>query len=228
MSAKTELFDSIPSGNLDRVKELLRQDPGLAAARNDAGLSAALLACYYSRLDMVEALLAHHPGLDIFEAAALGQKERAVELLASQPGLASSYAPDGFTPLGLAAFFGHREVVELLLARGADVNAVSRNATGYTALTGAVAKGNVAIVAALLAAGANTNHRYGPGYSPLHEAAAKGDSPLVKLLLDHGADPNARMEDGKTPADLAAAQGHAGLAAQLRARAHPSGQAHKA
>ncbi len=228
MTTKREFFEAIQSGNLGRVKDLVRQDPGLAAARDDAGISAVLQAHYRSRLDIVEALLARHPGLDVFEAAALGKNERVAELLAGQPGLASAYAPDGFTPLGLAAFFGHREVVELLLARGADVNAVSRNATGYTALTGAVAKGDAAIVAALLAAGANANYRYAKGHSPLHEAAVSGNSALVKLLLEHGADPNARMDDGKMPADLAAARGHEELAKQLRARARPSGQAHKA
>jgi ankyrin repeat protein len=223
MTTKREFFEALQGGNLERVKELLRQDPGLAAARDDAGVSAILQAQYRSRSDIVEALLAHHPGLDILEAAALGKDERVAELLTGQPGLASAYAPDGFTPLGLAAFFGHREIAELLLARGADVNAVSRNATGYTALTGAVARGDAGIVAALLAAGANANHRYAQGYSALHEAAAGGNSALVKLLLEHDADPNARMDDGKTPADLAAARGHEELANQLRTRPASAG-----
>src|SRR5437588_647580 len=74
------------------------------------------------------AILARGPAIDIFETAALpGQAERGAALLAAGPALARAYSGDGFTPLHLAAFFGHEAMAHLLLARGADANAVSRN-----------------------------------------------------------------------------------------------------
>lgn len=211
-----KFLDAVKAGDLASVAALLDSNPSLGNARNDAGASAFLLAVYSGREAVKELLLSRGVELDIYESAAAGQVERAAALLARDASLASTYAPDGFTPLGLAAFFGHRSVVELLLRHRADVNAISHNATGYTALTGAVARGHREIVARLLAAGANANHRYGQGYSPLHEAAASGNAEITKLLLDHGADPNARSDDGQSPLALALAQGHKDIAALLR------------
>ncbi len=211
-----EFFEAIQSGNAARVGELLAAQPALAAARSDTGVSAIMLAMYYGRQAIRDLLLAAGAELDIWEAAAAGRTERVAALLREDPGLAGAYAPDGFTPLGLAAFFGQRSVVELLLARGAEANTVSRNATGYTALTGAVARGHTEIVAALLAAGANAAHRYAAGYTPLHEAAGGGRLEIAKLLLARGADPNARTDDGKTPLATALEMGHSELAALLR------------
>ena len=209
-------FDAVKAGDLASDKALLDGNPGLVHARGERGESAVLLAIYYGRESVKELLLSRGVELDIFAAAATGKADRVAELLSGDASLANAYAPDGFTPLGLAAFFGHRSLVDLLLRRAADINAISRNATGYTALTGAVAHGNTEIVATLLAAGANVNHRYGQGYSPLHEAASSGKVEITRLLLDHGADPNAPTDDGQTPLAMALAKGHDEVAALLR------------
>lgn len=211
-----KFLDAVKTGDVAGVKALLDSNPSLVNARSEAGPSPFLLAIYHGREGVKELLLSRCVELDIFEAAAAGQVERAAALLAKDARLANAYAPDGFTPLGLAAFFGHGSVVNLLLREGADVNAVSRNATGYTALTGAVARGDTEIVATLLTAGANANHRYGSGYSPLHEAAGSGKVEIARLLLEHGADPNARTDDGQTPLAMALAKGHNDVVALLR------------
>ena len=52
----------------------------------------------------------------------------------------------------LASFLGHLDVVQALLAKGADVNA--KNGAGGTALGAATEKGHTDIIAALLKAGA--------------------------------------------------------------------------
>ena len=56
--------------------------------------------------------------VDIFEASALGLVDRIAALVSSDPRLVSSYAQDGFYPLGLAAFFGHLDAVRALIAAG--------------------------------------------------------------------------------------------------------------
>ena len=211
-----KFLDAVKAGDVAGVRELLDADPDLITVRDGVGNSAVLLATYYGRESVKELLLARSVQLNIFEAAATGKADCVAALLESDVELAKAYAHDGFSALGLAAFFGQREVVELLLRHGSDVNAVSRNVSGYTPLTGAVAGGHREIVATLLAHGARADHRYASGYTPLHEAAASGKLEIARLLLDHGADPNARADDGKTPHALALEKGHEEMAALLR------------
>jgi ankyrin repeat protein len=216
MGAVQQLVEAATSGDLARVRGLLAADPSLANARDASGTSVLLLALYHGRRDVAQVLLEHGPRLDVFEAAAAGRLERVRELLDADPGLLDAYAPDGFYPLGLACFFGHPEVAELLLARGADVNRASRNAMRVTSLHAAVATNQVRIAKALLARGADVDARQQQGWTPLHGAAAEGKLELVALLLAHAADPNARSDDGKTPLASALERHQAAAAEVLR------------
>lgn len=216
MLGAQKFLEAVTAGDAVRVKQMLTIEPGLANARADSGVSAVMLAIYHNRPEIRDLLTERGALLDIHAAAAAGKFERVVELATRDATNILSFAPDGFTPLALAAFFGHRQIVEWLLDHGADVNTVSKNATRYTALSGAVAKGDEEIVRLLLSRGANARHRYGPGYSPLHEAAAGGKIEILKLLVEHGADPNAATDDGQAPLALAEAKGQTEAAALLR------------
>ena len=110
-----ELIAAIKRGDLDAVRQLLERDPTVAAHKTEDGTSVLLLAIYYGRNEIAEELAARRDDLNIFEAAALGKSERVAELVGGNSALTDAYAPDGFQPLGLASFFGHRQVVELLL-----------------------------------------------------------------------------------------------------------------
>src|SRR6266542_5425219 len=94
---------------------------------SDITVSPILEALYQGRMDEAQALLAEQPELDVFEAAATGSNDRLAALLRDDPARATAWSPDGFTPLHLAAFFGHRDAVALLAERGADVGVVSRH-----------------------------------------------------------------------------------------------------
>jgi ankyrin repeat protein len=61
-----------------------------------------------------------------FDAVQSGDLPAIRELLARTPSLASARDGGGATPLHIAAFNGNREVVRLLVAQGADVNARDR------------------------------------------------------------------------------------------------------
>lgn len=215
----TEFLEAVKRGDRQEVERLLDADPHVIAARDENGVSAVRLAHYHGRPAVAEALLARDPTLDVFEAATVGDVRRAQELLERDPSLANTYAADGFTPLGLAAYFGRRDMVELLLARGADPNLASRNADRFTPLHSAVAGADPKIARTLLGAGAEPNARQSRGATPLHSAAAVGDLATVRELLAHGGDALVASDDGKTPLDLARERGHAKVVDLLEATA---------
>jgi uncharacterized protein len=219
MSNAAQFFQAIQAGDENTVKALLDAEPALAGAKNERGQSGVLAAVYNGRNAIRDLLLSRGVSLELHEATAAGQLEKVKQIVDANPPMAKSYSPDGFPVFALAAAFGHQDAAKYLLEKGADVNAVATNGTGYNALTGAVANGHTDIVAWLLANGANASYRYGPGYSPLLESAANGRLEIVKLLLKHGADLRATADDGQTAASLAEARGHKEVAEFLRGRA---------
>lgn len=212
------LFDAIKKGDRAVVERELAQDPALARAEEE-GTSAVLLATYYGKEDLAQLLAKRKGDLTIFEAAAVGDLAQVKAHVERDPSLVSAYAADGFFPLGLAAFFRRPDVVDYLIAKGADVKAVAKNAMQVTALHSAVADGgNPRIAKALVAAGADVNAKQRHGWTPLHGAAHSGDVELVELLLTRGADASATHQEGKTALDIAREQGHAQVIALLEAR----------
>lgn len=203
-----ELFTAIRTGNAGRVTALIDADPALLEAKDENGLSAFTVA-RYSRQDAIgDALLERGARLDIFAACIAGANARVVELLAADRGLVNRYGGDGWTPLHLAAFFGHKEVTEVLLENGADVHARSRNAMGNEPLHAAVAARKTEVVPVLLAHGADVNARQQGGFTPLHSAAQSGDVELARLLIANGAEVRARADNNQNALDLALTKGH--------------------
>jgi uncharacterized protein len=175
-----------------------------------APLSPIMEALYHGRTDEVQRLVADAPphSLTIHEAAAVGVLPRLEQLLSADPKAVNAWSPDGFQPLQLAAFFGRREAVELLLAQGAEVNTAARNPFHVAALHSALAGPDHGIAHLLVAAGADVNARQQGGVTPLHAAAQNGELEFIRLLLEHGADPEAADDRGRTALDFAHEQGH--------------------
>ncbi|HEX6845191.1 MAG TPA: ankyrin repeat domain-containing protein [Actinomycetota bacterium] len=206
-STSQGLFEAIEAGNVEVVRAILAEDPTLATARDAEGVSALLRARYRFDRGLIEAVHAHVPTLDVFEAATFGDVDRLTTLLEADPGLVVARSGDGFTPLHLAAFFGQEQAVALLVARGAEVDAHGTGWMTGTPLHSAASGAHRAAAEVLLTAGADPNARQAGGWTPLHSAAANGDGALVRSLLAHGADPDAVNEDGASVRDLAAVSG---------------------
>lgn len=202
MASTTELFEAIDAGDAAQVRSILASDSSVAVARDEHGVSALMRALY--RLDklLAQAILPHVHELDVFEAASFGDLDRLTTLLSGDPSLGLAFSGDGFTALHFAAFFGRHEAAELLLARGADVDA---RGTGWmigTPLHSASAGSHTEAMRVLLEAGADPNARQSHGFVPLHAAAQNGSVENVELLLRHGADPSLANDDGSTARDL--------------------------
>ena len=208
-------FDAIKAGRVDEVESLAASNPALLHARDGNGASAILVSIYNGRKDVAEALISLGAPLDLFEASALGRVERIDEILRADPQRASEYAPDGFTPVALAAFFGHADAAFALIAAGADVRAPARNAFKVQALHAAVAGRNLEIVKAVLEAGADPNAQQQAGFRPIHEAGTNANRALAELLLAHGANPLLPADSGKHAVDLAREKGHTDFATWL-------------
>jgi ankyrin repeat protein len=140
--------------------------------------------------------LAEGRELDVFEAAALGRMEDLAVLLDEDPSRASSLGEDGFHPLGLACFFGHVDAARLLLASGADVNALSTNERVQTAAIHAASAAQgvdeatrYELVALALEYGADPDLPQGGGFRAIDAARQNGDKRVEQLLLDNGATP---------------------------------------
>lgn len=209
---------AVTEGDAAKARELLKKKPSLAKMKGRDGVSALLQAVYRGHSEVINLLLATGMELDIYEAAATGRSKRVRALLKGNPALANAFASDGFTPLGLAAFFGHREAVEVLLDGGAQVNLSSRNALKAVPLRSAAVAGRLDIARLLIARGADVNARGEGGYTPLHEVAGGGRIEFARLLLEHGAEINARGDDAKTPLTIALENKQTEMANFLRGR----------
>jgi ankyrin repeat protein len=216
-----EFIDAATQGDVAKVKEMLRADPSLSQAKDQSGVSVILKATYHGKRDVVDALLASGVELNIFEAAATGQTKRVEALIKEAPALVSTYSPDGFTALSLAAFFGHAETVNALLAAGAPVNAASRETMKLTPLASALAVQRNDIARTLIDHGADVNAKGDNDVTPLHTAAARGNLDSAKLLLEHGADINAVTKDGKAPIAYAQERNHPEMVEFLRSTDRP-------
>jgi cytohesin len=144
-----------------------------------------------------------------------GGHETAALLL--DAGVDVNHSIDAGIPIHLAAYSGDSAMVQLLLERGADVNAARKD--GATALSrvvnypdggeplGPMTADRLGAVRALLIGGADTNIQGFLGDAPLHRAASKGYAPAAELLLAYGADVNGRNASESTPLHSATQQG---------------------
>ena len=122
--------------------------------------------------------------------------------------------PPGLTPLQSAVIADSKDIVNALIAAGADVD--QTDDSGTTPLYLASMQGDAAMVSLLLAAGADSGKADLQGRFPLHRAALGNDVKIVSALLAAGTPTDHQDgEHGYTALHMAAMTGSAEAAAAL-------------
>ena len=220
MSGIADLLGAIRRGDVKSAGDLLTASPTLANERDEHDNSPLLIATYTGQPDVVRLLLERGARASFFEACALGLVGDVGHHLRERPEMVGQRSHDGWPPLHLAAFFGHRETAEVLLDAGADVRAVARNPEANLAINAAAA-GKLAdrrpeIVRLLITRGSPVDGRGSPtSHTALHEAAFNGDLALVRVLLERGADRSVRTGEGETALEIAVKHGRQEVARLL-------------
>jgi ankyrin repeat protein len=155
---------------------------------------------------------------DIHVAAKNGDTDEVAALLSMDSRLTRTHDSDGWTPLHLAAHYGHADIVSIMLHNNAPVDIRSTNTMANTPLHAALAGRRNDVSKMLIEAGADVNARQHGGWVPLHAAAANGDREMVDLLIARGADRAAINDAGVSAAAIARERGHAALADSLDRR----------
>lgn len=219
MADEDDLLTAVQKDNVGRAREILDRNPLILRMRTPNG-TLVLTAVYHGSAGALKLLLERtaEDALTLYEAAATGNARRLKTILGQSRVRVNTPNAEGFTPLGLAAFFGHSDAVRVLLDRGAEVNLKGPSRFANTALDAAVAGGHPDVVGILLAARGDPNARSEGNYTPLHKAAAHGNLEIVRMLLDAGADPKATRDGGPTPLDDAREKGHSAVVGLLEFR----------
>ncbi len=170
-------------GNFERVKELLAQQPALLNAKASWGEYAIEAAAQVGSVEIAEFLLAAGAPTSICTEAMLGHLDNVRAYLDADPAQANAKGAHGISVLYHAIIGGQTGIADLLLARGADLNA---GAGGSPAIHGAILFNRPEMVEWLLQRGANVQLKNHEGKTPLQAALEGKKSKIAELLRRHG------------------------------------------
>jgi ankyrin repeat protein len=240
---RTLLMDAAFRGNAEMVTLLLEQGADVRTA-TPSGWTAFDVADAAGYSDVVQLLIqagaisekAYAATKDLVQAARHGDLETARNALNNGANANARVFEDhlkGLTVLMMTAYYGHTQILELLLKHGAHVHATDDlpykgggfyvgRARGYTSLHFAVDRGHFEAADLLLKHGADINARGPLSLTSLIDASEKGNIEAVKFLIDRGADLTITVEvdfgsfNGLTALQIAEKQEHSEIVRLLK------------
>jgi ankyrin repeat protein len=139
-----------------------------------------------------------------------------VEALLMQGANANTEAPTGINPLLYAAWVGDKELCQLLIKYGADVN-IQSLPDQINALIIASEKEDEEICKLLIEHKAHVNAQDDRGFTALMASAPNNSDAIARLLIKNGADANIRAKNNMTALCIAASQGQKSICKLLLA-----------
>jgi uncharacterized protein len=203
------IHEAARKGDVNKIKALLQADPKLVADVDKNGDTPLHVACLHGQTAAAQLLIeagadvnaknsygAFTPG-DLGSVFSSSNHQDPVSLL-SVHGVDANDNKNGYTPLHLCLFAArHKELMQLLIAKGADVNAQA--SSGATPLFFAVLRDQPDDVKFLIDKGANVNLADAYGDTILDAALHLQYGGMVQILVDHGADVNAKDQSEHRP-----------------------------
>ncbi len=207
-------------GNLDVVKALVEAGADLNAIDEDGG-TALSWAADPGRFEVIKYLVEHGADVNagknaLATACENGHLDIARYLIDAGAGIEAGLGEHDMTPLVAAAINDHRDVVDLLLERGADLHA-----KGDFALEWAAQLGKTEMVDYLLSLGADINAGGPLGIPVLQQVTDDGKLKIVKFLVERGADSDLPSPDGTTARAVAVDAGQTQIIAVFDAMRRP-------
>jgi ankyrin repeat protein len=203
-SSKTPLYWAADRGKKD-VVELLIANGADVNIKDKYGLTPLNAAATRGAKTITQILIANGAPMELPAAALLGEIGFFEEYLKQNGSAKLRRNRENLLHLA-ASLGGHKPIVELLIARGVEVNA-QEDFFGWTPLHFAASSGYQSAAETLLANGAQANVKAQDFQTPLHLASANGHVDLTQLLIANEADINA-MSNGGTPLYRAAEAGY--------------------
>ena len=186
-----DVWTGAQTGNIEAVKQHLADGVDVNS-KNDIGRTPLDVAIAFKQSPIAD-LLRQHSGKtrdelkaaeSIVAAIRLGNIEAIKQHLADGADVNAKEAKNQITPLHWAAWRGRKEIAELLIAKGADVNV--KNKDGGTPLHNAAWKGHVEIAKLLIVKNADVTAKDVEGQTPLDWAEEEKQKEIADLLRKHG------------------------------------------
>ena len=150
-----------------------------------------LLVASCKNSEPANSLIQQSPQSSLWDAAMSGDVaalSTAIEEGADVNALDVRENPNGRRALNWAASYNHVDAIQILLANGAEINAVNR--TGFTPLHHAAEESSPDAARVLIEAGADVNLPNNAGETPLERARREGHKEVASLLEKAGAKEN--------------------------------------
>ena len=188
-------YTAIRNNDLQQLKGLLNTADALKN-RDARGITPLMSAAAAGSMEAMRMLI--EKGADVNATNAFGSTAlmwsvsdlAKTRLLLDSGANVNAASKAGRTALLIAAMGGRSsEIVELLIARGADVKA--KDGANFTTLNAATIGNDTETIRILIAAGVDVNTPGGPGFTPLINAASVGNVAAAKMLIAKGANVNA-------------------------------------
>jgi hypothetical protein len=185
------LEEYIRNGDVESVRSILENNPGLLDKEVSSGMKPLHYAAYLGKTEIARYLISKGANID-------------------------EETTGHFTPLNYAVRYGNMSTAAELIENGADI--FSKTPQGATYLHFAILSGNKDMAGLLIDNGLNVNVKKKGNLTPLHIAAVSGDQEIVEFLIQKGSDLDVRSTDGGTPLHFAEASGNRQIVELLKSK----------